>query len=174
MRTRADGRGIATVSAQTRAIVSGESSLEDWSDEELLRGMRRSRRGRWEGKPPKLVPAELHREYTRRQFQRAHAVLAESLADGAKLLGEIIRDRGASRADRLKATELLFDRVLGRPAQSLAVNLAAEEPAWRAMFASAIVATDEQAKAGGLPLPKVIDVAGKTSPPLRTEPGASG
>ena len=38
------------------AILNGTEDVRLWSDEELLRGQRRAKNGRWTGRPPTVVP----------------------------------------------------------------------------------------------------------------------
>lgn len=42
------------------AILSGEEDLSLWSEEELVRGRRRAKNGKWVGRPPAVVPKALH------------------------------------------------------------------------------------------------------------------
>jgi hypothetical protein len=41
MRVKTDGRGLATVSKTTAAIINKDLDVSTWSDEELLRGQRK-------------------------------------------------------------------------------------------------------------------------------------
>jgi hypothetical protein len=91
----------------------------------------------------------MYRELTRRRFSRAHDLLASSLADGALMLRSVINDPDAPTADRIKAAEVMFDRVLGRPRESIALDFSgtAETPKWQAAMAKGIVSTLSQAVA---------------------------
>lgn len=57
----------------------------------------------------------------------------------------IINDPDASPSDRIRAAELIFDRVLGKPKESVDLNLSGDAP-WQRMIAAAIVGTEEQAR----------------------------
>jgi hypothetical protein len=63
----------------------------------------------------------------------------------------------ASIGDRIKAAELIFDRVLGRPRESVSLDVHEEVPAWQRLILGSLVgmregqivglvATDEQAR----------------------------
>lgn len=146
MRILADGRGLAKVSPITAGIINGTIDVSEWSDEELIRGQRKNKRGKWDGKPPGLVPAAIHQEITRRRFSRAFDLLADSLVDCALMLRSIVNDKRAAKSDRIKAAEVLMDRVLGRPKEQVSLDLTAEASPWQSLIAAAIVGTEEQAR----------------------------
>lgn len=55
----------------------GELNLEDWDMEELLRGYRRDKGGKFRGRPPQVVPREVHQELAKRVRNNvAHQLLA--------------------------------------------------------------------------------------------------
>jgi hypothetical protein len=139
MKTKADGRGQALVSRTTAAIINGEIDLSVWDDEELLRGQRRNKNGTWTGRPPVLVPAALHRELTNRRFQKAYAMLAYSLVDAVKFLRAIVVDEEAADPDRIKAAEIICDRVLGKPRESVLLDVQGDAEPWRQLLIKSIV-----------------------------------
>jgi hypothetical protein len=145
MKKLADGRGLAKIGALPRQIADGEiTDLSDWDDDELLRGTRRDKNGNFRGHPPKLIPAQCLQELNRRRFRKAYALLADSLVAGAEALREIIEDHDVSTpSDRLKAIELLFNRVMGLPKESIALelNAAGEERPFEKAFKAAIIPT---------------------------------
>lgn len=47
-------------------IKAGKASFDDWDLEELIRGYRRSKNGRFSGRPPAVIPREIHDELARR------------------------------------------------------------------------------------------------------------
>lgn len=108
----ASGRSPVYVGRVNSAILRGEEDLSVWSDEELRRGQRKSSRGRWEGRPPAVVPKKLHDELVRRTMDAAHAELRDSLVDAVKLLRSVIRDPEAANSDKIKAASIVMDRLL--------------------------------------------------------------
>lgn len=142
-----DGGAIVHVSPRTAAVAFDGASLDDWTDEELLRGRRKNKNGNFTGRPPRFVPIEFHRELTRRRMQRATAILAYSLVDAATMLRSVVNDDEALASDRIRAAEIMFDRILGRPRESvaLAVTSSGEEPLWQRVIANAVVGSEEQA-----------------------------
>jgi hypothetical protein len=147
MKVLADGRGRAKVSKTTVAIVNGDLDISVWSDEELLRGQRKNKNGKWTGRAPVLLPAHLVHELTKRRFQRAHVLLADSLVDCVQMLRAVVNDRRASKSDRIKAAELIMDRVLGKPKESVELDI---NPGWQSIVAQAIVPVAEEAIEGEL------------------------
>jgi hypothetical protein len=143
MKRLKDGRGIVAVSPTTAGILAGELDLTEWDDDELLRGQRRNVKGKWTGRPPQVLPAALVRELTHRRFTRAHALLADSLVDAAQMLRAIVSDKKAPNGDRLRAAEIIFDRILGKPKESVSLDLRSggEPPPWQRVAAVAIVGT---------------------------------
>jgi hypothetical protein len=77
------------------------------------------------------------------------AYLSRHLLDAAKVIVEVMNKKGTKRGDlvRLKAAELLMDRVLGKSVESFTVNLSDGEP-WQHLVATAIVATAHELEAG--------------------------
>jgi len=132
------------------AIVRAPDSeaFHEWDDEELARGQRRNKNGQFRGRPPATIPFEIHKELTRRRFARAHDLLGESLADAAQMLRSIVKDESADVYARLRAADMIFDRILGKPRESVDIGLyagpAAEKP-YQKMLQSAIVSTAGEA-----------------------------
>jgi hypothetical protein len=119
------------------AILNGDEDLSLWSEEELIRGQRRDRNGRWSGRPPKIVPAAVHNELVRRRLSAAGEVLRESLVDAVTLLREVVQDKDALYSDRIRAANLIMDRVLGKAPEQVRLSVS-EEPPWAIAIRAAI------------------------------------
>jgi hypothetical protein len=141
------GAANIRLTATAAGVIYDGESLDTWDDEELMRGRRRNKHGTFTGRPAQVVPAALLHELNRRRFSRAHALMADSLVDGAVMLRSIINDKKADPSDRIKAAELLFNRVLGKPHESVSLEVAGEGSTvpWQKMMAGAIVASVEEA-----------------------------
>lgn len=109
------------------AILSGELDLSTWSEEELLRAQRKSKRGTWEGRPPKLVPKAIHDELVRRKMSQAHDLLRDNLIAAVGVLVEIAKDGEAQDSDRIKAAQLIIERVMGKTPERVQLEVA---PPW--------------------------------------------
>jgi hypothetical protein len=144
MKRAKDGTSLVRVGRTTVDILDGVDDLSQWDDSELLQG-RRKVNGKFVGRKPKIVAAQLLAELNRRRFQRSADTLAGSLVDGAEALRDIITDETVDPATRIKGIELLYNRVLGLPKQSVDLHASIEEPRWKRMVADAIVPTIEDA-----------------------------
>jgi hypothetical protein len=141
-----DGSTTVTITPAAAGVIYDGDSLDDWDDEELLRGRRRNKNGRFVGRPPTVIPAALHKELTRRRYSKAHDLLADSLVDAALMLRSIINDELADAADRIKAAEVMFNRVVGRPREQVSLAIQTEGPApWERLVSAAIVPNAETA-----------------------------
>jgi hypothetical protein len=130
-----------TLGKTNLAILSGEEDLTLWSEEELIRGQKKGKNGRWTGRKPKVVPTAVHHELTRRRMGQAYELMREDLVAAVQVLGDIVKDTEASNRDRLRAAELIMDRVLGKATERVEVKLAPEP--WEQLVVSSIVDVDE-------------------------------
>ena len=99
-------------SANTR-ILTGQEDLTQWDEEELTRGQRKDKNGKFQGRPPTIVPLALHREITRRQMERAVVLMRDSVVEAVECLIGIVRGADSEDKDRIKAASMLLDRVMG-------------------------------------------------------------
>ena len=124
------------------AILQGEMDLSAWSEEELIRGQRRSRRGTWEGRPPKLVPKAIHDELVRRKMGEAFDLMRDNVVKATEVLIEIAEDKEVDPAVRLRAVGMIHDRVLGKSKERVELALA-PDPFLETIDAITVVWGDE-------------------------------
>lgn len=117
------------------ALMRGDEDVREWSDEELIRGQRRAKNGKWAGRPPGVVPKVVHDELVRRKLSKAYELMNDNLNDAVALLGEIVRDPTAENRDRLKAADMIIDRVMPKQIQPIAL-VDEPEPRWAAALRS--------------------------------------
>lgn len=103
------------------AIFNGEVDLSIWSEEELVRGQRRSANGKWMGRPPKVVPKAIHDELVKRKMSKAYDLLNDSIYDAVAVLREVALDRSADAAMRIKAATEILNRTMGKPTQEMKI-----------------------------------------------------
>lgn len=136
----------------TRILENGED-LSDWDLEELRAGRRRASDGSFRGRNAKIVPAAVHEELLRRTMSAGFSDAKMGFSDAIRLWRDVINDPDEDMAFRLKASELLVDRVLGKAAQPIYVGTTADEKSrWGQMVAASVfgvVGTEEQARALG-------------------------
>jgi len=120
---QASGRGIVRIGVRTADVLDDPDSVKGWDDEELHRGRRRDKNGKFTGRDPLVVPTDCYREMMRRQLSKAKLLLVDNLEEACKALTEIIASAGAEDKDKIKAAQLLIDRVMGRNPEHVEVNV---------------------------------------------------
>lgn len=138
------GRGRLQVGNSTAAILAGKDDLTTWTDEELERGQRRMKNGRFPTRRPVVIAKAVHDELVTRKMQAAYDLLKTSTYDAVAVLVSIAKDKKANKMVRVRAAELILDRTLGKATQT--VNLQGD-PAWQKVFVEAIVGSEAQAVA---------------------------
>lgn len=120
------------------AILGGEADLSLWSEEELKRGTRMDKNGRWGGRPPVVVPKAIHDELVSRKMMAAHELLRDNLCEAIIVLVSIAKDKRADGAVRVKAANTIIERVLGKVPER--VHLARDdEPAFIEAIRNSVV-----------------------------------
>jgi len=105
------------------AILAGNVDLTKWSDEELARGQRRDKNGRFQGRPPKVVPMVVYKELARRQTEAVHKHLRDNILEAAHVLTEMIRNPAVDDGTKVKAITMVFDRVLGKAPEKVEIAM---------------------------------------------------
>ena len=140
-------RNKVRVGKTNSAILSGQADLSSWTEEELLRGQKRSKTGTWTGRPPLVVPTKLHDELVRRKMSVAHDLLRDNLVAATNVLIELATDEAVESGVRLKAASIIMDRVLGKAPDR--VSIETTKP-WEIALAAGVVSLGQR---------DVIDVA---------------
>lgn len=108
--------------SETTASVLETGDLSDWDDEELRRGQKRDKRGKWSGRPPRLIPKALHDELVRRTLDAAAEEMRSNLVSAVEALTKIAKDTEVEPKDRLKAITTIMDRVMGKAPDKIEVS----------------------------------------------------
>jgi hypothetical protein len=119
---------------ETILIEEGYLSLDDWDTEELVRGYRRGRSGKF-GKPPRYVPRELQQEILRRLLRRGERKLHMHLIKAIEDLIDLAENSTSDKV-RLEATREVINRVVGKVPER--INIAADAP-YQDMLADSLV-----------------------------------
>lgn len=123
-------RMMMTVSKNTADILDGIDDLSSWDDEELLRGQRRNKHGKFSGTAPKVVPTVVHQEIARRQMSQAYDLLRVSTLDALMLLDNVINDLEAPLNLRIEAAKVVVERTIPKN-DTLNLNFGVQEdPPW--------------------------------------------
>lgn len=144
----ADGSGRVRVGKRTIDLLLGNADdVSEWDDEELVRGCRRYKRK--DGKmvfpgTPHVIPLRVYQELVKRMMMRAQHRFAAELEVAVNEHIKIITARRVPHSVKLQAISMLYDRVMGKPTEHIAVST--EDEPWRKMIAAAIVPTGKDAE----------------------------
>ena len=136
-------REVIQVGKRNSAILRGEEDLTSWSEEELIRGQRKSASGKWQGSRPKVVPTLLHDELVKRKMTKAYELLSESVLDAVQVLVDVARDQEADPNVRIKAATEILNRTVGKPKEHLLVDLSPESKKFEAFGEAVVVWVDD-------------------------------
>ena len=136
-RQAGSGRGIIRVSAATADAIDVPESIKEWDMEELRRGRRRDRNGKFTGRDPVVVPTNCYREILRRQIREAEVTMAQNLNKGAEALVKIATSPMTENRDKIAAIKLLIERVMGKMPEKL--ELGGETPLFIGILNGGIV-----------------------------------
>lgn len=144
-------RAFMRMSRGNTLLLTGQDDISTWDDDELRRGQRKDKNGRFQGRRPKVVPTAVHNELVRRTLNRANEMLRENLHEAIKVLVEIAKDKRAEDKDRLRAVDMIMNRVMGKTPEK--INITSEVEPWQeAMDDAVFIVPDEEE------LLKIIDV----------------
>lgn len=115
-------RALVRVGAANTAVLVGADDLSDWSMEELKAGKRNDINGGNRGVNPVIVPKKIHDELVRRTLDEAAKKLRENLDVAVSALTEIVADKTVDAKDRLKASQMIIDRVMGKNPETIKVS----------------------------------------------------
>lgn len=119
-------------------IAEGVLDLEDWDNEELVRGYRRQRNGRF-GTPPKYIPREVQQEALRRLYKRGERKMQEAYMDIVER--QISLATGAeSEKVMLEAQKAIQERLVGKVPDTIRVGV---ESPWQDMLADSLIPVGE-------------------------------
>lgn len=130
-------RALVRVGPMNTRILIGAEDLSEWSIEELRAGQRTDKNGQNVGRVPVIVPKALHDELVKRTLSEAQRKLNESLDDAVAALTEIVKDNNVEAKDRLKASQMILDRVMGKNPETVKVQ---GEAKWEHALTAGIVA----------------------------------
>jgi hypothetical protein len=122
------------VTGRYAMLVQGVIKIEDLDDDELARGQLKDKNGQFRGRPPAVIPKEMVQAMRREWLGRAEAKLREALmGPGIGTLVELARDPSVDQAVRLRASQTIIDRMMGKVPDK--IEFRAEDPV-EALFRS--------------------------------------
>jgi hypothetical protein len=123
---------------EDKLIAEAVLDLEEWDNEELIRGYKRNRNGRF-GKAPAYIPREIQQEAFRRLIGRGERKMKVAYLEAVEALIKLAHDADSEKV-KLDAIKTLMERVVGKVPDVVRVS---QEAPWEAMLADAIVPLSE-------------------------------
>lgn len=119
----AAARAAKEAGEQTRfhQFRSGTLKVEDWDDEEIARGQLKDRAGGFAGSGRQRFSPREQQAIRRELLRRGQIKLENMYFEGLKILSDIMVG-GESDKDRLKAFQLMQDRVAGKVPERVEVG----------------------------------------------------
>lgn len=140
-------RALVRVGASNTRILTGQEDLSEWDDEELRRGQRRDKNGRFQGVAPKIVPKAIHDELVRRTLSQANDLFNENVVTAVECLIDVVKGADSEDKDRIRAAAMILDRVMGKTPDK--VELSAEVKPWQTAVNGGIVRiAEDEAETG--------------------------
>lgn len=127
-------RGQMTAKERWAMLLSGQLTVKDLDDKEVEKMRVRGADGGFAG-TRRAVPSHLIQQFQHEQMVRFNDRLRKALPVTAKVLLEILVDPEAKHADRLRAAQMLQDRILGKAPETVRITGGTE---WDALFANAV------------------------------------
>jgi hypothetical protein len=119
---------IARPDGRWAQLLDGRLTVADLDDEELAKGRCRAADGSFSGRPPVDVPREIYTAMRARLIERAHEMFAEALPEAIQAMVAIAQDPSVKEADRLKAIQMVTDRILGKTPDKVEVSQGGDKP----------------------------------------------
>ena len=116
-------------------LLDGRLSVEDLDDEELARCQLKDKNGKFTGRPPKVLPAELVRRMKQEYFKRGDEIFERGYAEAVTRLLKMSADPRVDDMVRYKALTYIIERVRGKTPDKVIVE---PDAAW-AVIASKIM-----------------------------------
>jgi hypothetical protein len=133
------GRGVIRINARTADALDNPDDVKTWDEEELRRGYRRAADGTFKGRPPKVVPMECYHELQRRVLKDAEVLMQTNLQKAVEQLVALVDSPFTDDNARLKAIDMIMNRVMGKAPEKVSVAVSVEEPKWMQAMKEATV-----------------------------------
>jgi hypothetical protein len=145
VRRKRNGQGYLTIGAATAELIEDPLQVLEWDDEELRKGHRRNSRGSF-GEAPTIIPRIVYEELVRRTIDTCLETMRENMPAMVEVLVKIATDEGIDAKDRIKAIDLMMNRIFGKPKERVQVEFGKNErPLWeKALDVAVVNSSDEE------------------------------
>ena len=128
-RKRTEG-GYVKISERQRQLQTGDISLDDLDEEELVRGQLRDKDGKFRGKA-NFVSRKMHQRMTSELFKRANDEMKTNLVEAVKTLTAIMNNADMDPKDRMKAAQWIVERTMGKMPETVTVR---QDAPWQSIL----------------------------------------
>lgn len=116
----------------------------DWDDEELDRGQRKDKNGRFTGRPPDMIPAVIHEERKRRQLDVLAREVVKAGLPALEALVSIYKNPKNDERARVAAAKVVLEHARGTPSSHSTVDhRVSAEPKFLKALEGAVISTDD-------------------------------
>jgi hypothetical protein len=120
-RPKVPRKSVQVSVTRLQLLLDGTLTIEELDDEEIRRMQLKDSTGSFKGRPPLWIPHSLALAFKQEFFRRFQSELGEMIPDAMKAIKEQLNSRHLSPGDatRLRAAELVIDRVFGKVTQNV-------------------------------------------------------
>lgn len=139
-------RTMVRLGPTTAELMNDPDLILSWDDEELRRGYRRNKAGVFdERNAPEVIPRAVYNELWRRTIATCNEMMRTAMPEAIAVLIELAKSDKVKDADRIKAIQMIMDRVLGKVPEKVLVaeTEAGAKPKWANALDVSIVSGDE-------------------------------
>lgn len=117
----ANAAGLEPVSVRWAKMLDGSMTVKDLSIEELNKMQLVNKDGSFGG-PGRAIPSHIAQAMRNETIRRAQGALLATVNAAAEAMGRIINDPEASSADITRAANVVMDRVMGKPTETVVIT----------------------------------------------------
>lgn len=115
---KTDAKKSVAIGGRMLQLLEGDIDVADLDDEELMRGEFRDQSGSLRSSN-KLIPKTMHQELMRRILHRGTERIRSDFFSAIDTVTEIMKDSTVDPAVRLRAANIIIDRVAGKVADKI-------------------------------------------------------
>lgn len=121
-----------TIEGRYAKFLSGELTVDDLDDEEIIRGRLKDRNGGWSGRPPKAMPTALVEAIVAERPKRIQAMLDKEIPFAFKALHDVMVGGTANKGGGAKvaAATKILEYAIGKPTESMNLRVEGNDKRW--------------------------------------------
>jgi len=140
-------------------LLTGKLSVESLDFEELARLQLKDKNGRFTGRPPRYLPADIVKRMRNEFFKRGDGMFAQNYERCIQVMVDLAVSPITEDATRFRAAQYVIERVRGKIPDR--VEITADEKAWQTAMASVFVRRSEAIENGDIVDAEVVEESGE-------------